>query len=504
MKINKVLFCCITMNLIMATLLFIPRTFSQDPELTDTQIQSAVEDEIAVDPAVRLLNVTVGVDNGVVTLSGRVDNILARDRALRIAETVKGVRGVLNEIEVEPAINVSDDELRQDIIEAIDLNPATDPANLEVSVSDAVATISGTVRSYQEKLFIIRLAKAIRGVREVVDEMDIEVGRDISPGTIKASVERALDWDTLVDDALIEVQVDGATVELSGIVGSQAEKQRAISHAWVAGVNAVDGSDLDVAEWARSDRLRGTKYSEKSDEDIRQAIEEILENDPAVNGQRVAVTVIDGAVTLEGEVDSIQARRAAERDVSNTVGVIRVINRLRVMEDPEMDDAVITNNLRGAIMRDPYLNEDDITPVVTSGLVYLYGEVDSFYKRSHADEIAGAVPGVMGIINNIDVRNTYTPFRFDPYLNDYVGEDREYYRHQGPYSIKNDTAIESDIENHLWWSPYVNGRDVVVNVENGVATLSGTVRTVNERNEAREQAYEGGARWVINNLVVGQ
>ena len=64
--------------------------------LTDQGINDAVEDELDRDPAVSLNWIDVSVNEGIVNLSGSADNILAKERAERIAETVKGVRAVIN------------------------------------------------------------------------------------------------------------------------------------------------------------------------------------------------------------------------------------------------------------------------------------------------------------------------------------------------------------------------------------------------------------------------
>jgi osmotically-inducible protein OsmY len=62
--------------------------------------------------------------------------------------------------------------------------------------------------------------------------------------------------------------------------------------------------------------------------------------------------------------------------------------------------------------------------------------------------------------------------------------------------------IKEDIENRLWWDPYVNAKDVEVRVEDGIAELNGTVNTWRERQAAAQNAFFGGARAVRNNLYV--
>jgi osmotically-inducible protein OsmY len=65
-----------------------------------------------------------------------------------------------------------------------------------------------------------------------------------------------------------------------------------------------------------------------------------------------------------------------------------------------------------------------------------------------------------------------------------------------------DFQIERDIEDELFWSPFVDADEVTVEVTEGVATLTGTVDTRNERAWAAENAREGGAVSVRNQLAV--
>jgi osmotically-inducible protein OsmY len=63
-------------------------------------------------------------------------------------------------------------------------------------------------------------------------------------------------------------------------------------------------------------------------------------------------------------------------------------------------------------------------------------------------------------------------------------------------------VLQQEIEDELWWSPFVDANEVKVEVENGVATLTGAVDTWSERNAAAENALEAGAIQVRNRLDV--
>jgi hypothetical protein len=68
----------------------------------------------------------------------------------------------------------------------------------------------------------------------------------------------------------------------------------------------------------------------------------------------------------------------------------------------------------------------------------------------------------------------------------------------------NDQAIKSDIEAKLFQDSVLKQRDIRVEVQNGVVTLTGTVNTELEKSGAgRIAQQEAGVTQVVNNLTVG-
>ncbi|MDV6034775.1 MAG: BON domain-containing protein, partial [Phycisphaera sp. RhM] len=94
-------------------------------------VTDAVEDEFLFDTAVPT-TIDVETVEGVVTLSGTVGNMLAKQRAERLAMLVKGVRAVVNRIEVRPSVQIASTSLKTDVTRALALDAAT--ANSKVTV----------------------------------------------------------------------------------------------------------------------------------------------------------------------------------------------------------------------------------------------------------------------------------------------------------------------------------------------------------------------------------
>ena len=82
-------------------LLFAPSVLKAEDDVSDRSINTAIEKRMLTDGGVRSHSIEVRASNGIVTLSGSVDNILARDRAIEIARSINGVRSVVNMVEIK-------------------------------------------------------------------------------------------------------------------------------------------------------------------------------------------------------------------------------------------------------------------------------------------------------------------------------------------------------------------------------------------------------------------
>ncbi|MFP4031370.1 MAG: BON domain-containing protein [Desulfococcaceae bacterium] len=470
----------------------------------DIQITDAVENEIMFDQAVRLANIDVDTADGVVTLSGTVNNLLAKRRAARLAESVKGVTAVINRIDVAPAAQRPAEEIRADVNNALLLDPATKSYNVDVAVSDGTVALDGTVQSWQERQLAEKVAAGVRGVTAVRNDLEVNYQADRPDGDIRNDIQEALRWDTLVDHGLIDVSVDDGEVTLTGTVGSAAEKSRAITDAWVANVTDMDATGLKVELWARDPSMREGKYADLSDETIRNALIRALARDPRVYSFNVRPEVDGGVVTLRGKVDNLKARRAAAEVARSTVGVHSVNNRVKVRTaaDAARSDEAIEADIRAALTRDPFVDRFEIVVDSIGGVVSLAGTVDSYYEKSRADDVASRVDGVITVDNNLMVTDQLDPYAYNPYVDDTYVYDYDWYDYQPAYTFETDAEILDDIRGELFWSPFVDSDEVTVMVEDGVATLTGTVDSWSEYQAARENAYEGGATWVDNNLTV--
>jgi osmotically-inducible protein OsmY len=472
---------------------------------TDVQIANAVDDELFLDLAVPHDRIDVSAIDGVVSLTGTVDNQLARDRAATLAGTVRGVRAVVNDIEIEPHWERTDEEIRADVISALAYDPASEAWEIGVTVENQVVTLTGTLDSWQEREHVLRVVKGVRGVVDIDNRIVIDRVTPRTDQDIREDVNTALRWDALVDHELIDVAVDGGTVMLNGTVGSLAEKNRAEVDAWVAGVARVDATGLDVAAWADADRQDEGPPEQLLDIEIERAVRDALILDPKVLSTDVTVESDEGFVTLRGRVDSLREKRAAEQDALLTEGVAGVTNRLKIRPDAEilaLTDTEIADEIRDALARNPYVERFDVMVTVEDGIAYLTGTVDTTFEKIEAENAASLAPGVVAVRNDLVVDVDTVAMTYDPYLGDFPITAYDWYQFEPYRTVVSDARILRQIRNELWWSPFVDADEVAVTVSDGVATLTGTVDSFAEMSAATENAYEGGATWVDNDLEV--
>lgn len=450
-----------------------------DQPIDDWELIVAVESRLLRSENVASYDVDVQAQEGVVTLSGEVGSLLAKDRAAEIAREVQGVRAVIDEITVNPSPR-PDSEIWSDVVAAFAANPATDSYELTAEVADGEVTLTGTVQSWAEWNLSGDVVRGVRGVRAVENQIQIQYTADRSDQEIAADIRERLANSVRVDDASLKVSVNDGAVTLSGAVGSAAERQRAEFLAWVAGVRKVDTSQVNVDRWwARNNELRQRQiYEERTDPQTEAAIRSAFILEPLLVGEEITVNVRDSVAYLRGQVESLAARIAAEEAAEQVVGVRRVQNYLKVRPSERPTDAELTKSVQAALARNADTDSYQITVGVQNGMVTLSGVVDTIHEGHRAEKVVSNVNGVR------DVRNYLI---YDYYTAQEVIEDQE---------------IKEDIEDEMYWSPFIDSDNVFVSVEEGKATLTGTVPGYSEKRAATENAFEGGASAVFNKLTV--
>jgi osmotically-inducible protein OsmY len=473
--------------------------------ITDSGITAAVGTDFQHDMGVSEASIAVQTSQGIVTLSGSVDNILAKRLAVKIAESVRGVLGVIDQITLKPESR-PDEDIRKDILMALLNDPATDSYKVSASVNDAVVTLTGTVGSMAESQLAQRIAEGVKGIKDIRNKLAINYMQKRTDAEITADIQEVLHWDVWTIGYPIQVAVKDGHVTLSGRVGSVVEKWRMDSDAWVNGALSVDDNGLKVDPLARDKMWRKRGKAAWSDNEIKKAVEASLRTDPRVShyATKINVTMEDGVAILDGPVEDMKAKSAAGRDARDIVGVSLVDNKLSVRPAINLPaDADAQKDLQAALHWDPFLAGFQIEAAVINHTAYLNGSVDSALQKAEAQEIASRTKGVLVVRNHLKFEPEAGFFFYDQPYYDFVTFVPPYdFERFGPPPPKSDGQIKKDIERALFWSPFVHRNDITVTVDNGAAKLTGTVGTWIGYNEADQDARKSGAEEVINQLKV--
>jgi osmotically-inducible protein OsmY len=209
---------------------------------------------------------------------------------------------------------------------------------------------------------------------------------------IQQAVLREIEWEPQVSSTEIGVSVKDGIVTLSGFVDSYSKKYHAERAALrVYGVKAVV-NELEV---------RLPSSMERTDEDIARAAVQALASRITVPADRIKVTVRNGWITLEGEVEWKFQREAAESAVRHLAGVKGVINLIAVK--PKVSPTTIQSQIEEALKRMAELDARRVTVEVDGSKVILRGTVRSWVEREEAERAAWRAPGVAQVENLIVV-----------------------------------------------------------------------------------------------------
>ncbi|MEW5854480.1 MAG: BON domain-containing protein [Myxococcota bacterium] len=156
----------------------------------DTMITTAVKMRLMADRDTPALDINVDTRDGVVTLFGVVPTQEARVAAESDAMKVKGVRRVINELQVVPSarqekVEARDEDLMRSIKRALDADDRLRDEDIRVTVRDGVARLTGTVTSEDDRLEATTTARRVKGVRSVDEDLKVKASREEKQPAVK-------------------------------------------------------------------------------------------------------------------------------------------------------------------------------------------------------------------------------------------------------------------------------------------------------------------------------
>lgn len=255
------------------TALSTPAVASTAEDITAARQEAQIWTTYTLSPYLSANDLSVSVQAGKATLTGKVDEEVNKDLAKQIALGVSGIKAVDNQIVVQAdyspkpsavgsyADKVEDAGITTAIKSKLIWSKHTDGQAIEVQTNDGKVSLSGTAHSEQAKEQAGRMALNTRGVTAVSNKLVITAAKpgltdQAQSSTAKAGSEIADSWITTkvkstylysnnVSGTDIEVTTKAGVVSLSGKVSNGAERALAVELADnVRGVKSVDAKAL--------------------------------------------------------------------------------------------------------------------------------------------------------------------------------------------------------------------------------------------------------------------
>lgn len=214
---------------------------------------------------------------------------------------------------------MSNELLRQRILDELEFDPSIEASALSVAVTDGIATLTGNVSSYPEKIAAEHAAWRVKGVKAVVQDIEVHFGRKVpdDENIARQAIER-LAWDATLPADSVRVTVHGGWITLEGKVGWQYQRENAGNA--LMNLHGVVGITNNITLLPRTQASM-----------VKQRIEEALRRRAREEASSIRVqSDAAGSVVLEGTVDSWFERAAAEHAAWSVAGVTSVTDHIRI------------------------------------------------------------------------------------------------------------------------------------------------------------------------------
>lgn len=217
---------------------------------TDAQLKQDVSAELTWDPSINAGGVGVAVRDGVVTLSGHLDNYAEKQAVERAVQRVSGVKAVVLELEVklDPGHRRSDTEITTAAELMFRWHALIPGEQLRVKADKGWVTLTGEVDWDHQRHGAEQIVRTLTGVLGVTNA--IALRSQVSPAHIGQRIREALTRQAEHEASKIEVKVSGTTVTLHGTVHSWAEVTAATRAAWSAPGISFVVNELEVTDRA--------------------------------------------------------------------------------------------------------------------------------------------------------------------------------------------------------------------------------------------------------------
>ena len=209
----------------------------------------------------------------------------------------------------------SDAQLQRDVLDELEWEPSVDAAQIGVTSTEGVVTLTGHLPVYSKKHTAEEVAKRVHGVRAVANEIEVRPSdvhvRDDED--LAAAAVHVLEWDVEVPEQDIRVSVEDGWIKVEGAVAHRFQRaavDRALRH--LHGSRGVI-NEIQVAP-------------QQSIEEVKADLEAAFKRSAVLNSKNLSVDVDGSTVTITGDVHSHAELGEVERIAWSAGGVCNVRN----------------------------------------------------------------------------------------------------------------------------------------------------------------------------------
>ena len=180
-------------------------------------------------------------------------------------------------------------DLRDRVERQLEWQPDVTSTDIGVSAEDGVITLTGTVRSYTEKMAAEKAAHKTYGVKAVANDIIVHPFMQVTDADIAATARKTLELQSNIPDERIKLTVKGGYIYLSGSVDWMYQKEaaeKAVSHLYGA-KGVVNNLEIKTC-------VSGT--------DVQERIEAAFKRSAEVDARRITITANGSTVSLWGNV----------------------------------------------------------------------------------------------------------------------------------------------------------------------------------------------------------
>lgn len=218
--------------------------------------------------------------------------------------------------------------------------------------------------------------------------------------------------------------------------------------------------------------------NDSSDSSLRQDILDELDFEPSIDAADIGVAVESGIVTLTGHVPTYAQKVTVENVVRRVKGVKGIAEEIEVRPfgTNRTADDEIAKRAVNTISWNTTVPDDAVQVRVQHGWLTLTGKVDWQYQKTAAADAVRDLAGVIGISNQIEIKQRASVF-----------------------------DVKRRIEDALKRNAEIEAQAIKVNVlEGGKVRLEGRVHAWSERSAAERAAWSAaGVNTVEDRITIG-